>query len=112
MENKNKIILKKMIKHTNKILTHTADMSYEEFSEDEILVDACVFNLAQIGELSNNVDKAFETEHTEIPWRILYGLRNRIFHDYEGINLLLIWEIITDDLPVLLENIKSVYDRI
>jgi len=45
----------------------------------------------------------FEAAHPEIPWRYIYGLRNRIVHDYEGVNLQLIWEIIHDDLPDLRE---------
>ena len=81
-------------------------MTYEQFSADSKLVEACVFNLSQMGELANRVDKAFAQDHAEIPWRYIYGLRNRIVHDYEGVNLLLIWEIIRDDLPTLLEQLQ------
>ena len=51
-------------------------------------------------------------EHPEIPWHELYGLRNRIVHDYEGANLNLIWQIINEDLPPLitsLQNLSVVY---
>ncbi len=112
MENKNKVILEKMIKYTSKILGYTNNITYDEFTSNDMLIEACVFNLGQIGELSNNVDKSFEKEHPEVPWRILYGLRNRIFHDYEGINLLLIWQIITDNLPELLETIVTTYENL
>ena len=63
-----------------------------------MVVEACVFNLSQMGELANKANAAYTQAHTEIPWRYLYGLRNRIVHDYEGENLRLIWEIISDDL--------------
>lgn len=63
-----------------------------------MVVEACVFNLSQMGELANKANAAYTQAHTEIPWRYLYGLRNRIVHDYEGVNLRLIWEIISDDL--------------
>ena len=56
-----------------------------------MLVEASVFNLGQLGEVSNKIDEEYEEEHPEIPWRQIYGLRNRIIHDYEGINLNLIW---------------------
>ena len=58
-----------------------------------------MFNLSQIGELVRHLDTDFKTSHTSIPWHQLYGLRNRIVHDYEGVNLALVWEIISDDLP-------------
>lgn len=72
-----------------------------------MLVEACVFNLGQLGEAANRIDEEFEEEHPEIPWRQIYGLRNCIIHDYEGINLNLIWEIITEDLPDLYEKLTK-----
>ena len=43
-------------------------------------------------------------EIKEIPWRQLYGLRNRIVHDYEGVNLDLVWQIVSDDIPDLIKK--------
>jgi uncharacterized protein with HEPN domain len=54
------------------------------------------------------VDEEFEQKHTDIPWRQVYGLRNRIVHDYEGVNLKLVWEIIETDLPELMEMLKKI----
>ena len=65
-------------------------------------------NLSQMGELANKVDDMFAGEHPEIPWKYIYGLRNRIVHDYEGVNLKLIWEIIKDDLPSLCEKLRKI----
>ena len=46
----------------------------------------------------------YEKAHPQIPWCQMYGLRNRIVHDYEGVNLQLIWEIISEDLPEVKEE--------
>ena len=104
---KNKIVVEKLIKYTSKLLDYTNGIEYDDFAANSILVEACVFNLSQIGELANKIDKNFELEHTSIPWRILYGLRNKIVHDYEGVNLTLIWDIIKDDLPALHNKLKE-----
>jgi len=64
-----------------------------------------VFNLIQIGELTRNLDKQFIEAHNDIAWNQIRGLRNRIVHDYEGINLLLIWDIINFDKGGLTELI-------
>ncbi len=98
---KHKIIVEKMITYIDKVSEYTKEISYDEFIENLVLVEACVFNLSQIGELVSKTDKAFENEHSDIPWRMLYGLRNRIVHDYEGVNFVLIWDIIKNDLPEL-----------
>ena len=67
-------------------------------------VEACVFNLMQIGELAKTAlsDEA-KNQITTIPWKQLYGMRNRIVHGYSGI----VWDTIHDDLPDLQKEIKK-----
>ncbi len=103
---KNKIIVEKILKYISKLLDYTKDIEYDAFINNSILVEACVFNLSQIGELANKIDKEFEEKNSSIPWRVLYGLRNKIVHDYEGVNLVLIWDIVKEDLPELNEQLK------
>ena len=67
-----------------------------------------MFNLSQMGELVTKIDQAFEEEHPEVHWRQLYGLRNRIVHDYEGVNLQLVWQIIQEDLPELKNQLTQI----
>ena len=83
------------------------DKEYGDFINDSILVEACVFNLGQIGELANKISEEFETEYADIPWRHLYGLRNKIIDDYGGVNLVLIWDIISEDLNSLQEQLRK-----
>ena len=70
-------------------------------------MEACVFNLSQLGELCRIVDDAFAAAHPEIPWREMYGLRNRIVPNYEGVNLRLVWEIISEDIPALKDTLEK-----
>lgn len=105
---RNEIIVQKLIMYSGKILDYCKGLDYEQFSRNSLLVEACVFNLSQMGELANRIDGAFALEHKEIPFRTLYGLRNRIVHDYEGVNLALIWEIIRDDLPPLRDSLIAI----
>lgn len=105
---RNKVIVEKMIKYITKIINYTSETNYDNFVSNSVLVEACVFNLSQLGELANKIDKEFEEIHSSVPWRVLYGLRNKIVHDYEGVNLVLIWDIITGDLPVLAEQLKDI----
>lgn len=98
---RNEIIVEKMIAYCEKLTQYCDGYSYETFSKDTKLVEACVFNLSQIGELCHAVDDSFTAAHADIPWAAMYGLRNRIVHDYEGVNLLLVWEIISEDIPEL-----------
>ena len=85
------------------------DTEYDYFINNSILVEACVFNLSQIGELANKIESEFEKNNPEIPWRVMYGLRNKIVHDYEGVNLVLIWDIVKEDLPLLDAQLKKLH---
>lgn len=109
---KNKIIVEKILKYISKIIAYTQDTDYDNFINNSILIEACVFNLSQIGELANKIDTEFEKAHSDIPWRIMYGLRNKIVHDYEGVNFILIWDIIKNDLPDLNNQLEKLYHKI
>ncbi len=104
---RNEVILQKLYSYSEKLMNYCQGYTYESFSEDTKLVEACVFNLSQMGELCRIVDTAFAGCHPEIPWREMNGLRNRIVHDYEGVNLRLVWEIISGDIPDLRNILKE-----
>ncbi len=104
---RNDIIVQKLIVYAHKVIGYCEGVTYSEFTADSKLMEACVFNLSQMGELVKKLDDSFMQAHTDIPWRAIYGLRNRIVHDYEGVNLTLIWDVITEDLPALTEQLKQ-----
>lgn len=85
--------------------------TYDTFAADLKLVEACVFNLSQLGELCRMVDSHFAEAHPEIPWREMYGLRNRIVHDYDGVNLRLVWEILSEDIPALKDTLRQMQQK-
>ena len=103
----NKKYLEKILSGIEKIFSYTDGKSYDSFERDSMVVEACVFNLGQIGEYANKISEDFKGSNTDIPWKNLYGLRNRIVHDYEGVNLVLIWDIISEDLIELKKQIEN-----
>lgn len=104
---RNEIIIQKLLAYSNKLVRYCDGLDYDAFSSDSKLVEACVFNLSQMGELCRMADAAFAEAHPEIPWKEMYGLRNRIVHDYEGVNLLLVWQILSEDIPILRDTLIS-----
>lgn len=103
-------IISKIINYAEKALDYCKGVDQAYFMADTKLVEACVFNLIQIGELARHFDEAFIEAHSDIAWHQMRGLRNRIVHDYEGIDLLLIWDIIRGDKSGLVELIKKLTD--
>lgn len=87
MKNKEYISFTKMIEYIDKSLKYTDGYSFEDFCSDEKTVDATVFAISQIGELVKNISQETMLKYSNIEWNMIKGLRNRIVHDYEGINL-------------------------
>ena len=86
MDNKDKYVLNKIYTHIVSVLKYCEDStSLDEFNEDKMRVEACVFNLMQIGELAKeSLSEEIKSQITTIPWKQIYGMRNRIVHGYEG----------------------------
>lgn len=99
----------KMIALIDKIQDYCKDKTREEFLTNDLLTEACVFNLTQLGETSHRISDDTVTLHPEIAWHEIYGLRNRLVHDYEGTNANLVWEIISDDLAPLKEQLANIF---
>ncbi|WP_326909776.1 HepT-like ribonuclease domain-containing protein [Sedimentibacter sp. MB31-C6] len=107
---KNQKIIQKIINYIDSVLKYTSNTTYDEFRNNSMMAEACVFNLSQIGELVNKLDKEYIVNNPEIPWFKMKGLRNRLVHDYEGVNLKLIWEIIEIDIIVLKKKLSKLYE--
>jgi uncharacterized protein with HEPN domain len=106
--------LSKIILHIKKIIEYIGPIeSLETFNQNQLIVDAVVFNLSQIGEISKfKVSSELKMRSDQIPWQALYGFRNRIVHDYDQINMTIVYEVVKEDLPVLLKQLKSLKEEL
>lgn len=76
-----------------------AKLDFQRFKKDYKTVDAVVRNFEIIGEASKNLPDDFKSKYSEVPWEEMYRLRNRITHEYFGIDYEIIYEIATKYLP-------------
>jgi len=91
----------------SRIERYISGLNREHFLTDDKTVDAVVRNLEIIGEASRHLPEEFRERHSTIPWHKIAGLRNRIVHDYFGVDLELIWQIVSIEIPSLKDNISS-----
>ena len=98
MKNKEYISFTKMIEYIDKAIKYTEGYSFEDFCNDEKTIDATVFAISQIGELVKNISQETMKKYSNIEWNMIKSLRNRIVHDYEGINLKNIWVVLKYDV--------------
>ena len=87
-----------------RIKEYVADMDETAFLSSHLVQDAVIRNIEIIGEASNNiqrVDSVFAAQHSDIPWQVMYAMRNRVSHGYDKVDFEMVWKIIHNDLPVL-----------
>jgi len=90
-----------------KIAQYTQGFSFEQFRAGSKTVDAVVRNLEVIGEAARQVPKDFAAEYPEIPWAKMVGLRNKILHEYFGVDVEILWQTIREDFPPLKTQVKK-----
>ena len=90
-----------------KIERYTDGMNQHSFQNDEKTTDAVVRNLEIIGEAASRLSEDFTDRHSEIEWIKIIGLRNRIVHEYFGVDMQIIWEILKKDLPAFKSSLKD-----
>ena len=93
-------------------MRYTDGCDFKTFSDNEEKVDATIFAISQIGELVKNISKETMEKYPNIEWIIIKNLRNKIVHDYEGIKLNLIWDIVTKDIIQLKADLEDILENI
>jgi uncharacterized protein with HEPN domain len=101
------LLIEDILDAAQKIQRYTDGISFDEFVADEKTIDAVVRNFEVIGEASNGLPEAFKQKHTEIDWVRIKGFRNRIVHDYFGIDHSIVWNIIQNYIPQLIEVLST-----
>lgn len=91
-----------------RIAAYTASLTYEQFVKDSKTQDAVIRNLEVIGEATKNISSRLRKSYSQISWKDLAGVRDKLIHHYFGINYEIVWTIARKELPGLLPQIEDI----
>jgi uncharacterized protein with HEPN domain len=92
----------------SKIEIFTANMTRSDFEQNEMVQDAVIRNIEIIGEVSKRISSDLKTAYFNIPWRDMSGMRDKLIHDYMGIDIDVVWKTIKVDIPQLSVLLKRI----
>jgi len=95
----NKLYFEDIVSSMERIEEYVGEMKEENFYSDHKTIDAVVRNLSIIGEAANNLSENIKLENPDIPWAEIIGMRNKIIHEYFGMDEEILWKTIKADLP-------------
>jgi uncharacterized protein with HEPN domain len=90
-----------------KIQRYTDGFSVDDFMSSELVQDAVLRNIAIIGEAVSKLSDSTTGNHPEVPWRDIAGMRNRLVHDYGGVNLNLVWNTVQQVIPGFVKTVDA-----
>lgn len=105
------LLLEDMLQSAQKIKRYVTSLDFDSFMSDDKTMDAVVRNFEIIGEAANRVDPDFRDSNPEIEWKRIRGFRNRIVHEYFGIDYEIVWQIIEEYLDELIVWLDTKIDN-
>jgi len=105
------LLLDDICQAIDRIEQYSKGMSLDVFSKDQKSIDAVARNLEIIGEATNRLPDDFKASHSAIEWHKVVGLRHRIIHEYFGVDIAIIWQIIQKNLPSLRQALSKICDN-
>ena len=95
----------------NYLLSVNKDLSKDDFLDDETLKRAVVRSLEIIGEATKKIPADFKVKWSSIQWKNMAGMRDRLIHDYIGVNYSIVWDVFKNKIPELYDQIQDVLNK-
>lgn len=109
MNPRDEVYLRHILQASHQIGSYTADLDRERFLSESIVQDAVIRQLEIIGEAAKQVSADLRTQYaSQVRWRSMAGMRDRLIHGYFGVDLDAVWETVQHDVPDLIDAIEAI----
>ncbi len=100
--------LRHILEEIDYLESHSKNLTYDEFLKDGSLMRAFSRNLEIIGEASKKIPDEFKEGHQKIEWKAMAGMRDKLIHDYFGIDFELVWDVVRNKIPILRKELQEI----
>ena len=99
-----------MLDETGYLIDQTQGLTWDQFMRDATLQRAFVRSLEIIGEASKKIPDDFKQKYGHLEWRAMAGMRDRLIHGYFGVDYGIVWDVVTNKIPILHQAIKEIIE--
>jgi uncharacterized protein with HEPN domain len=96
----------------NDIENFIKGMDFKEFSRDKKTINAVIRSIEVMGEAAKKIPKSLKDKHSRIPWKKMAGIRDKLIHEYFGIDIEILWKVAREELSPLKSLIQDVLKRL
>lgn len=107
-----RVYLEHIANSLKKLLEYSEGMTLEQFLDDSKTQDACVRQLEITDEAAKRVSTSLRERFSDVPWKDMAGMRDRLIHQYINVDLMIVWLAITEDAIPLLISIETILDTL
>ncbi len=104
--------LRDIIDSIDDLASFTKDLNFEAFTKDKKTSNAVIRSIEVIGEASKKIPPSIKNKHPPIPWKKMSGMRDKMVHEYFGVDLEIVWKTVREDIPPLKPLIQEVLDSL
>ena len=99
--------LKHILQEVEFLLLKSRELSFDDFVKDEVKTRAFLRSLEIMGEATKKIPENFRTSHQNVDWRAMAGMRDRLIHDYFGVDYEIVWDVVINEIPKLKSQLEE-----